>query len=365
MALIALALTGAQLQGGCVERESPAQHPLETSTGPPTRAAASPVSAEMNPRLLRRFSVVRAVLASDPATVTDTKVALGHMLFFETRLSRNHDVSCNTCHRLDGYGVDGLPASVGHRGQRGRRNAPTVFHAAGNMVQFWDGRAADIEAQAKGPLLNPLEMAMPSGAAVERVLRSIPGYGEAFRRAFPGEAEPVTFDNLARALGAFERRLTTPSPWDRYLAGEKDALGPMAKEGLKVFTNIGCMVCHTGEMLGGSTFQKVGVVEPWPNQKDLGRQEITKGEADRMVFKVPTLRNVERTAPYFHDGSAADLPRAVRMMGRHQLGLELEDGEVEAMVAWLQSLTGPLPSKLIAPPELPPSAHSTPAADPI
>jgi cytochrome c peroxidase len=171
----------------------------------------------------------------------------------------------------------------------------------------------------------------------------------------------VTFDNVGKALGAFERKLTTPSRWDDYLRGNQNALTGPEVEGLKVFTNVGCMVCHTGEFVGGAMYQKVGVVDPWPNQKDQGRFEVTKQEVDRMMFKVPTLRNVAKTAPYFHDGSVATLDAAVRTMGRHQLGLKLSDREVASIVAWLGSLTGKLPEDYIEEPALPPSSGTTPA----
>jgi cytochrome c peroxidase len=264
---------------------------------------------------------------------------------------------------VDAYGVDGEATSKGHAGQRGGRNAPTVYHAAGYFEQFWDGRAADVEQQALGPILNPIEMAAPSEKYVVAVLASMPEYVAAFRRAFPDEPAPVTFANVGKAIGAFERRLTTRARWDDYLEGQIAALSNEEVEGLKLFTNLGCMVCHTGELLGGSMYEKVGAVEPWPNQKDQGRYEVTQREGDRMMFKVPTLRNVSETGPYFHDGVAASLPEAVRMMGKHQLGLELEDREVQAIVTWLGSLTGKLPAAYTATPELPPSTAATPRAD--
>jgi cytochrome c peroxidase len=318
-------------------------------------AATEPIAAskDFNPRLLRRFAPVRAAIESTEHPLSEEKIALGRMLYFDKRLSKNQDVSCNTCHRLDAYGVDGEATSPGHKGQRGARNSPTVYHAAGYFTQFWDGRAADVEQQAKGPILNPTEMAMPSPEAVVARLKGIHGYEEAFRNAFPDASEPITCDAVGVAIGAFERKLVTPSRWDKYLNGDKTALHPAEIEGLKVFTNVGCMVCHTGEFLGGTSFQRVGAVEPWPNQKDSGREALTKNASDRMMFKVPTLRNIRKTAPYFHDGSAKTLEGAVRMMGRHQLGLELSDGEVSSIVTWLGSLTGELPKAYIAPPVLP------------
>jgi cytochrome c peroxidase len=193
-------------------------------------------------------------------------------------------------------------------------------------------------------------------ASVESTLRAIPGYGELFRSAFPGRSQPVTVDSVATALGAFERGLVTTSRWDAYLAGDSQALTPAELHGLRTFLAVGCVGCHTGPQVGASMFQRAGVVEPWPSQDDLGRFEITHQPIDRMVFKVPTLRNVTRTAPYFHDGSAASLPAAVRLMGQRQLGIELSAREVASIVNFLGALTGELPARYIARPALPGSA---------
>jgi cytochrome c peroxidase len=317
------------------------------------KAEAVEASKAFNPRLLRRFAAVRTVVESPGNALSPEKVQLGRMLYFDKRLSKNQNVSCNSCHQLDAYGVDREPTSPGDAGERGGRNSPTVYHAAGYFTQFWDGRAADVEEQAKGPILNPIEMAMPNAEAVVSRLKAIPGYKAAFGKAFPGEADPLTYDNVGRAIGAFERGLMTPGRWDNYLRGDKNALTDAELEGLKVFTNVGCMVCHTGEFLGGTSYQRAGAVEPWPNQGDEGRFKVTKNAADKMMFKVPTLRNIAKTAPYFHDGSAKNLEDAVRMMGKHQLGLELSDAEVTSIVAWLGSLTGELPKEYIAAPALP------------
>jgi cytochrome c peroxidase len=240
-----------------------------------------------------------------------------------------------------------------------------VFNAAAYTYQFWDARAEKVEDQIRGPLFNMHEMAMLNEAAVMAVVRSIPGYRKIFQRAFPTQPDPVGFANIATAIGAFERRLTTPGRWDRYLAGDKTALTREEKAGLRTFTSLGCMVCHTGEVLGGGMLEKVGVVEPWPNQTDQGRYEITKSPADRMMFKVPTLRNIAQTAPYFHDGSAEDLPTAVQLMARHQLGIEASPEETASVVTWLKALSGPLPEEYIAKPALPPSGPKTPAPDPL
>jgi cytochrome c peroxidase len=301
--------------------------------------------------LLRRFAPLHKNLGAE--TANSDEIALGRMLYFDKRLSKDRSVACNSCHQLDAYGVDGKPTSLGVDGQHGARNSPSVYNAAGHLTQFWDGRAPDVEEQAKGPILNPVEMAMPSGDDVVRRLRAIPGYVDAFVKAFPNDPSPLSYDNLGRAVGAFERGLVTPSRWDHYLEGKHNALTSNEIEGLRVFTNVGCMVCHTGEFLGGSSYQRVGAVEPWPNQEDQGRFHVTKDAADKMMFKVPSLRNVARTAPYFHDASAVTLDEAVRKMGKHQLGLELSEAEVHAIVTWLNTLTGELPRDYIAPPVLP------------
>lgn len=334
---------------------------LKTSAVGTARAAERPNRASVNPRLLRRFDPLRAEVASEDNPITLDKIELGRMLFFEKRLSKNHDLSCISCHLLDKYGVDGEPTSPGHKGQRGTRNSPTVYNAATLFAQFWDGRADTVEAQAIAPILNPIEMALPDAETGVKVLKSMPEYVAAFERAFPDDQDPVTLVNVGKAMGAFERRLTTPSRWDDYLRGNETALTEAEIEGFKVFTNVGCMVCHTGEAVGGAMYQKAGVVDAWPNQKDQGRFEVTKQEVDRMMFKVPTLRNIAMTAPYFHDGSVATLDGAVRVMGKHQLGLDLSQREVSSIVAWLGSLTGKLPEDYIKAPELPPSSPTTPA----
>jgi cytochrome c peroxidase len=301
------------------------------ATPQPVEPVASASRKDFNPRLLRRFAPLRESLETAEHPLTEERIALGRMLYYDPRLSKNQDVSCNSCHRLDAYGVDGEATSKGDQGQRGGRNSPTVYNAAGYFTQFWDGRAASVEEQAKGPILNPIEMGMPSPAAVVARLKAIPGYRDAFGKAFPDRADPITYDAVGTAIGAFERRLVTPSRWDKYLRGDKAALSDDELEGLKVFTNVGCMVCHTGEFLGGTSYQRAGAVEPWPNQADTGRASVTKNQADHMMFKVPTLRNIAKTAPYFHDGSAKSLDQAVQMMGKHQLGLELSAGEVTSI----------------------------------
>jgi cytochrome c peroxidase len=295
---------------------------------------------------------------------SDELVRLGQMLYFDKRLSKNHDLSCNSCHQLDRYGVDGEVTSFGHKKQRGGRNSPTVYNAAGHFVQFWDGRSPHVEHQATQPIVNPVEMAMAGDDQIVETLESIPGYVSAFASAFPGEAKPITVKNAGIAMGAFERKLTTPSRFDRFLAGEDDALTTEEQEGLRTFVSLGCASCHEGTLLGGRMYQKAGITVEWPNQKDQGRFDVTGREADRMLFKVPSLRNIAMTGPYFHDGSVEHLGDAVRLMGEHQLGRKLTDQETGSIVTFLNALTGTLPEAWIQEPKLPASGPKTTRPDP-
>jgi cytochrome c peroxidase len=309
---------------------------------------------------LRMVAPLPKISPSKTNAVTAEKVALGRMLYFDPRLSRSHTVSCNSCHDLAKYGVDHEPTSTGFRGQHGDRNAPTVYNAAAHFVQFWDGRADDVEAQAKGPIMNPVEMAAPDEKYVVAVLTSMPEYVAAFRRAFPGEPNPVTLDNAANAIGAFERELMTPSRWDQFLNGDKQALTDQEKAGFLKFVDAGCVACHNGALLGGNSFQKLGVAKSWPDPHDPGRQKVTKAAADKFVFKVPSLRNVAKTGPYFHNGSVPTLDAAIERMSEYQLGRPLDRRDIESIATWLQSLTGRLPEDLIRPPQLPKSTGRTP-----
>jgi cytochrome c peroxidase len=314
------------------------------------------VVVEAEPSALKAFHPLPAVMESAGNPVTPEKAALGRKLYFEKRLSKSQDISCNTCHPLDQYGAEDTAVSTGFKGQRGNRNAPTVYNAAGDLAQFWDGRAPNVEEQAKGPMMNPVEMAMPSGKLVAARLRSVPEYREDFRKAFPGERDPVTLENAAKAIGAFERTLTTPSRWDKFLKGDTAALTGPEKAGFNKFAEVGCAACHAGAYVGGEMFQKLGVAEPWPSADDPGRFRVTKQQGDEMVFKVPSLRNVEKTAPYFHDGSVATLDKAVREMAEYQLGRQLKDEEVRQIVTWLKTLTGNPPPNAVLPEEAPQAA---------
>jgi cytochrome c peroxidase len=307
----------------------------------------------VDPARLSGFQPLPAAVESTKNPITAAKAQLGRMLYYEKRLSRNQDVSCNTCHPLDKFGVDGERFSTGDKRQKGGRNAPTVYNAAGHIAQFWDGRAADVEEQAKGPVLNPVEMAMADDRAVVAVLRGIPGYVTLFQKAFPGENDPVTFDNVGKAIGAFERKLLTPSRWDQFLNGNQGALTAPEKAGFMKFTEAGCQTCHNGPFVGGRNFQKLGLAKPYPGGSDHGRVAVTKQAGDEMVFKVPSLRNVEKTGPYFHDGSAGSLDSAVRSMAEYQLGRKLSDADVASIRTWLQTLTGEIPAAYIQQPALP------------
>jgi cytochrome c peroxidase len=328
---------------------------------PSTNAATAPepglVTDEINPRVLRRFQAV--VGQGGSGAVTDEKITLGRMLYFDKRLSKGQDVSCNTCHDLAKFGVDGLSTSVGHKGQIGKRNAPTVYNASLHIAQFWDGRAETVELQATGPIVNPVEMAS-NEAQVVQVLSSIPRYVELFRAAYPSVAQPITLANVGDAIGAFERGLTTHSRWDDFIGGKSDALTADEKHGLRTFLSVGCMACHTGPQVGASMYQRVGVIEPWPNERDVGRYDVTKVPGDKMIFKVPSLKNIAKTGPYFHDGSAETLEDAIRTMGRYQVGVELTDEDVKGIATWMGSLTGAIDPAYIAMPELPASGPSTP-----
>jgi cytochrome c peroxidase len=309
------------------------------------------------------FGVLPAEAANAVNPITDAKVELGRLLYFDTRISKSQQISCNTCHHLDKFGVDHEATSAGHKGQRGARNSPSVYNAAFHVAQFWDGRAADVEAQAKGPVLNPIEMAMPDPNHVLTVLRSIPGYAPLFAKAFPGEKDPITYDNFGKAVGAFERKLTTPAPFDEFLGGKLDALTDAQVAGLAKFIEVGCPTCHMGPTVGGLMFQKLGLVNAYET-KDLGRYEATKKDADKHFFKVPSLRNSAKTGPWFHDGSIKSLDEAIRLMAWHQLGKKLDPADITSIAAFLNGLTGKPDATYVAQPKPLPSGPNTPKPDP-
>jgi cytochrome c peroxidase len=336
--------------------------PVKPAEPPPV--AQPSAAAELIKTASGVWPALKSESPNDKNPISNEKVELGRMLYFDTRLSKSQELSCNSCHMLDTFGVDNKPTSTGHRGQLGGRNSPSVYNAAFHTVQFWDGRAADVEEQAKGPVLNPVEMAMPSEEAVVNVIKSIPGYADLFAKAFPGEADPITYDNIAKAIGAFERKLVTPARYDQFVSGDEKAITEAEQKGLKTFMEVGCGSCHMGATFGGTMYQKLGVVKPW-DTKDMGRFEVTKNEADKLMFKVPSLRNVEKTSPYLHDGSIVNLPEMISLMGTHQLGRELTPEQVNDIEAFLKTLTGkPADEAYIAKPTLPESGPNTPKPDP-
>jgi cytochrome c peroxidase len=279
--------------------------------------------------------------AQEPADNIGTKekIELGHMLYFEPKLSRSEIISCNTCHVVGAAGVDHRTKAIGEGARTGPRNSPTVYNAAFLESQFWDGRAPTLEEQAKGPIQAHVEMDLTPEEAITRLKNT--GYEPYFKKAFPDEENPLTFDNLAKALAAFERTLITPgSPFDRYLEGDYMAITEKQKAGLKLFQEKGCISCHHGPLLGGNGFQKFSHVA---GSEDVGRQSVTNKENDKYVFRVAPLRNISLTHPYFHDGSAKTLKEAVTIMGKSQLGKEFTPEEIDKLVAFLESLTGEFP----------------------
>lgn len=278
--------------------------------------------------------------------VTLAKVALGKQLYHDKSLSKDGTVSCASCHDLDKAGTDRKPVSEGVGGQKGGRNAPTSLNAALHFVQFWDGRATTIEDQAIGPVMNPIEHGVKDEAELLTKLKANAATVDAFKKAFPGEAEPVTAKNFQAAVGAFERTLITRSRFDDFLDGKTDALSAEEKVGLRKFLDTGCQTCHMTNLLGGTMFQKLGLVNPYPT-KDVGRAEHTKSDADKFLFKVPSLRNVADTGPYFHDGSVATLEDAVDKMAWSQRGVRLTQDDVKAVVTFLRALSGKVDPKFM------------------
>ncbi len=309
-----------------------------------------------------------ATMAEEPITpirpaqeINLAQAELGKRLYFDPRLSKSGFISCNSCHNLSMGGTDNLKTSIGDHWQQGPINAPTVLNSSLNVAQFWDGRAADLKAQAGGPIANPGEMAFTHTLAVD-LLKSIPGYVKEFKLVFG--SDDIDIDMITDAIAEFEKTLVTPnSPFDQWLLGDEDALTADEKTGYKLFKDSGCTACHNGSAAGGNTFQKMGIVEPYVStSKAEGLVAVTGKDADRFKFKVPTLRNVEMTYPYFHDGEAETLTEAVDIMGRLQLGKKFTDEENAQIVAFLKSMTGDQPN--FALPILPPSSEKTPLPNP-
>ncbi|TCD47125.1 cytochrome-c peroxidase [Chlorobium sp. N1] len=322
-------------------------------------AACSPAEKSPQPQALRNEPVTPV----PPAQAGDPKlVELGKKLYFDPRLSKSGFISCNSCHNLSMGGSDNLKSSIGHNWTKGPINSPTVLNSSMNLAQFWDGRARDLQEQAGGPIANPGEMAFTHKLAVE-LLSSIPDYVEEFRVVF-GSSE-IDIDRITKAIAAFEETLVTPgSRFDLWLKGDERALSPEELEGYEIFKSSGCTACHNGPLLGGNSYQKMGIVEPYSAKSPVeGRSAVTGKDADRFSFKVPTLRNVELTYPYFHDGEAETLSEAVEVMGRIQLGKTYSESDNRKIVAFLKTLTGKQPEIVL--PLLPPSSDSTPRPTPF
>lgn len=295
------------------------------------------------------FQPLPAQAVNPGNSVTPEKVALGKQLYYDNRLSLNNTESCNTCHNLATAGVDNKPTSPGDNGKNGNRNSPTTLNAALHFVQFWDGRMKDVEEQAGGPVMNPAEMNMPSEKEVVARLAKIEAYKKMFADAYPDQKNPVTFENMRLAIAAFERTLITPGKFDRFLAGETAALDTAELRGLKVFMDNGCTACHSGALLGATMFQKYPA---FGTHKDLtgstvddpGRMQATKNEADKYMFKVPSLRNIADTWPYFHDGSVKDLNKALQVMAKGQLNKDLTPAQIADLEAFMKALSGEIPA---------------------
>lgn len=277
-----------------------------------------------------------------PGSEKDTPelISLGEKLYHDVRLSVKDNQSCNTCHDVNNAGVDRLPVSDGSVvGKIGRRNSPTVYNAGFHFAQFWDYRSPDLVDQAKGPILNPDEMGMPDEATVVAKLSAIEEYQKLFPVAFPNDPNPITYQNIANAIGAFERTLVSKSKFDDYLAGNQNAMNNAEIKGLKDFMDVGCITCHTGSTLGGNMAQKMGLAKPYRNKEDMGRFEVTKNDAEKYMFKVASLRNVELTTPYYHDGSVNKLEDAVWEMADVNLGKNLSKEDLASITTFLKALT--------------------------
>ncbi|QOP44530.1 c-type cytochrome [Sulfurimonas sediminis] len=306
----------------------------------------------------QNFGPLPKTFPSETNTLTQAKIKLGKMLFHEKRVSIDGTTSCAKCHPFSYYGADNLEKSRGNFGKLNPRNAPTVLNAAGQISQHWRGDRKDVEEQARKALLGKGSFGAPSNEWVEKKLQSIEQYTVLFKKAFPNDAKPISVANYAKAIGAWERMLSTPSRFDEFLEGRSNALTQEEKAGLKTFIKTGCASCHSGALLGGTMNQKFGMVAPyWEYTKskkiDEGRYNVTKKEGDKYVFKVPQLRNIAMTSPYFHDGSVTSLKEAVKIMAKVQLGVDLSQEETQSIYLFLESLTGKLSQDIVTVPLLP------------
>ena len=324
-------------------------------------AQAAPNDLDLLKQAQQVFQPLPKTMATEEFPTPEDRVQLGRMLFFDPRMTVDGNMSCSTCHQPAFYGTDALPTSIGIRGRPHPRHAPTILNAAVQFVIYWRGDRVNLEDQAFQAQTSPITGGQSDHQAVVDRVNQLPGYPPLFEKAFPGEARPVTPENIAKAIGAFERTLVTPSPFDTYLAGNVNALSPAARAGLAKFIGTGCVACHDGVGVGGGKYAKFGVVEDYwtatgSRQIDKGRVEVTSDPGDLHVFRVASLRNVAMNGPYFHDGSVANLPDAVKIMARVQLGKELGAADTSDIVAFLASLTGELPAAYATVPALPPGS---------
>lgn len=314
--------------------------------------------SETMKRAQQFFHPLPKIMDSDQNPVTSEKVRLGKLLFYESRISIDGTVNCAKCHPVSLYAADGLRKSIGNNCKVNPRNAPTLFNAADQISEHWIGNRTSVEDQAKQSVIGPPAFGMVKYEDVEKKLKEYKEYVSLFKEAFPADKDPVTVDNFAKAIGAFERTLVTPSPFDSYLKGDVNALTQQQTLGLKTFMDAGCVGCHSGTYIGGQMYQKFGITEPyWKYTKsekiDSGRYDFTKSESDKYVFKVPVLRNVEKTGPYFHDGSVNALEQAVVIMAKIQIGKDLTVQQVGEISDFLKSLTGEIPESALTIPLLP------------
>jgi len=304
------------------------------------------------------FGPLPQTMQTEQNPITPAKVKLGKVLFYELRISIDGTVSCAKCHPLSLYAADGLKKAKGNNCKENPRNAPTIFNAATQISEHWIGNRTSVEDQAKQSVTGPPAFGMPSYESVEKILKGMKGYVTMFQEAFPGEKEPVTINNFAKAIGAFERTLVTPAPFDAFMKGNVGAMTEQQKKGLKTFLDTGCMACHSSPYAGGQMYQKFGVFEPYvkytkSEKIDEGRFAVTKNEADKYLFKVPVLRNVAMTPPYFHDGSVNKLDQAIWIMAKIQLGKDLSHQQTGDIAAFLTSLTGRIPDDALTMPIVP------------
>jgi cytochrome c peroxidase len=352
----------ALLVTGCDKRSAPPPPQQESPVAKSGAAETAPKTRPFDPGQLAVFAPLPESIERPDNLLSADKVALGRMLWFDPRLSKGQDVSCNTCHDVTNAGADDLPVSVGTKKTKGKRNAPTIFNAAGAFAQGWDARWSLIEEAVVPHAAEPSVMAADEKRLLDTV-SSIPVYVAAFKKAFPEAKGALTADTLSKAIGAYTRKLLTPARWDKFLAGDQSTLTDDEKAGLGVFMDANCTTCHAGKYVGAVQNQKLGIAKPWPTSTDTGRFEVTKQEVDRFVFKVPTLRNVTKTAPYLHDGSISHLDEVTKLMSRHQVGKELTDAQARSILTFLGALTGEPPKDLVTKPDLPPSGPKTPKPD--